>query len=519
LTPSQAARSPGQRTLRTWSAPARGAVALAAAACLAGCVSAPPVNPPSLPDTPAYKEAPPGWIAAAPADTLERGPWWQLFGDPVLDDLAQRVEVSNQNIAAAVAAYEQAQALERQGWAVAFPSLTLGGGATRSGGGSRSQSTVTTTGGGIGTTTTSGNNGTGNRYQLSVGASWTPDVWGRLRLAASAEEAQAQATAADLAGARLSAVGTMVADYLNLRETDAEAALLRDTIAAYAQALTITQNRYAAGIAPKTDVLQAQTQLASARADLAGLERTRAQLEHAIAVLVGEPPARFNLAPAPWRGDVVPAVPAGVPSALLQRRPDVAAAERQVAAANAQIGVARTGYFPDFTLNASDGFSANEIGNLLKSSANVWSLGLSFAQTLFDAGATGAKVDQARAAWRQAVAQYRQTALSAFQAVEDQLAAARVLEQQQALRREASQAADLSEAQVMNRYRAGQVDYTEVVTAQVTAWNARRALMQATVARQTAAVSLIQALGGGWDAGQAPQLSAASAAPRAAQKP
>jgi NodT family efflux transporter outer membrane factor (OMF) lipoprotein len=475
-------------------------LALAVAAVLAaGCANAPPDQAPSLPDTPAYKEAPPGWMAAAPADTLERGPWWQLCGDPTLNALAQRVEVSNQNIAAAVAAYEQAGALVREDRAALFPALSLSAGATRGGGSGRSASAVTGGGGAVGgSDATAAGGGSSNRYQLGVGASWTPDVWGRLRNTASAASARAQASAADLAAARLSAVGELASDYLNLRETDAEAALLRDTIGAYRKSLQITRNRYAAGIAPKTDVLQAQTQLASAQADLAGLERTRAQLEHAIAVLVGEPPARFALAPQPWRDDVVPAVPVSVPSALLQRRPDIAAAERQVAAANAQIGVARSGYFPEFSLSASDGFSAGELGRLLQASANTWSLGLSVAQTLFDAGATSARVDEARAAWRQAVAQYRQTALAAFQGVEDGLAAARVLEQQQALRRDASQAADQVQAQVLNRYQAGQVGYTDVVTAQVSAWNARRALLQATVARQTAAVALIQALGGGW---------------------
>jgi NodT family efflux transporter outer membrane factor (OMF) lipoprotein len=459
------------------------APSLLAALLLAGCAAGPAYRTPEAPTAAAFKETPPGWIAAAPADALDRGPWWTLFGDETLNQLAQRVQMSNQNIAAAAAAYEQARALVREQRAALFPSVSLDGGATRSGGGSSSNT---------------GSSGRGTRYQVSLGASWEPDVWGRLRASASAAGARAEASAADLASARLSATGELAADYLNLRETDAESALLRDTIAAYERSLQIAQNRYAAGVAPKSDVLQAQTQLAGARADLAGLERQRAQLEHAIAVLVGEAPANFSLAPAAWNGDAVPAVPVGLPSALLQRRPDIAAAERGVAAANAQIGVARAGYFPSFALSASDGSSASRLADLLKSSANVWSLGLSVAQTIFDAGATRARVDEARAAWQQATAQYRQTVLAAFQDVEDQLVAARVLEQQQALRREASQAADQAEQQVVNRYRAGQVGYSEVVSAQVTAWSARRALVQATVARQTAAVALIQSLGGGW---------------------
>jgi NodT family efflux transporter outer membrane factor (OMF) lipoprotein len=255
------------------------------------------------------------------------------------------------------------------------------------------------------------------------------------------------------------------------------------------------------GVAQKSDVLQAQTQLANARADLAQLQRQRAQAEHAIAVLVGDSPSRFSLAPAPWDASRVPAVPVGLPSTLLLRRPDVAAAERQVAAANAQIGVARAAYFPNFTLNASDSSSASRIADLLKSSANVWSLGVSVAQVLFDAGAGSARVDEAKAAWQQASAQYRQTALQALQAVEDQLVAARTLEEQQALQREASQAADQTEAEMMNRYRAGLVSYSEVVQAQASALSARRALLQAGASRQTAAVALIQALGGGWTSG------------------
>ncbi len=460
------------------------APSLLAALLLAGCAAGPIYRTPEAPAAAAFKETPPGWIAAAPADALDRGSWWTLFGDETLNQLAQRVQVSNQNIAAAAAAYEQARALVREQRAALFPSVSLDGGATRSGGSGSN----------------AGSSSRGTRYQVSLGASWEPDVWGRLRGSASAAGARAEASAADLASARLSATGELAANYLNLRETDAESSLLRDTIAAYERSLQIAQNRYAAGVAPKSDVLQAQTQLASARAELAGLERQRAQLEHAIAVLVGEAPANFSLAPAAWNGDTVPAVPVGLPSALLQRRPDIAAAERAVAAANAQIGVARAGYFPSFALSASDGSSASRLADLLKSSANVWSLGLSVAQTIFDAGATRARVDEARAAWQQATAQYRQTVLTAFQDVEDQLVATRVLEQQQALRREASQAADQTEQQVSNRYRAGQVSYSEVVSAQVTAWSARRALVQATVARQTAAVALIQALGGGWTA-------------------
>jgi len=457
----------------------------AALACLlAGCSHLPPNQVPDAPSSAGFKETPPGWVSAAPADTLERGPWWQLFGDPALDTLVPRIEVSNQNVASAAAAYAQARALVREQRASLFPALSLDGGVTRSGGRASTSASA------------------GTRYQLGLGASWEPDVWGRVSGGVDAAGARAQASAADLAAARLSAQGEFVTDYLSLRETDAEMALLRSTIEGYERSLQIAKNRYDAGVAPKSDLLQAQTQLATAQAELAGLEQQRAQLEHAMAVLSGEAPANFTLPPGDWKSTTVPAVPPGVPSTLLQRRPDIAAAERRVAAANSQIGVARAAFFPALTLSGNYGLGAASLGNLFSASAASWSLGLSLAQTLFDAGARSARVDEARAAWEQTVAQYRQTVLGAFQNVEDQLAVARVLEQQQALRRQASEAADQTEQQVLNRYREGQVSYTEVVTAQVTALNARRALLQVAASRQTAAVALIQALGGGWHAAQ-----------------
>jgi NodT family efflux transporter outer membrane factor (OMF) lipoprotein len=458
---------------------------LFAAAVLAllvsGCAVGPDYQRPATPDVSSFKEAE-GWVPAAPADALERGPWWSMFGDPVLDQLAARVEVSNQNVAIAVAAYAQARALVRDQRASLFPSVTLDGKGNRSGSG--------------------GNNGSvNNNYQLSLGGSWEPDVWGRLGRAVDGATAGAQASAADLASARLSAQGELAVNYLSLRQTDAQKALLEGTIAGYRRALEITQNRYTAGIAAQTDVLQAQTQLANAQAEAAGLQRQRAQLEHAIAVLVGEAPGNFTLAPAAWN-PVVPEVPVGVPSTLLQRRPDIAAAERRVAVANEQIGIAKSAYYPQLNLSASYGLGASRVADLFQASSSVWAMGLSAAQVLFNAGATGARVEGSEAAHAQAVARYRQTVLAAFQGVEDQLAATRVLLAQQALRRQASTAADQVEQQVLNRYRSGQVSYTEVITAQATALNARRALVQAMADRQTTAVALIQSLGGGWQAGQ-----------------
>jgi NodT family efflux transporter outer membrane factor (OMF) lipoprotein len=454
---------------------------LLAAALAAGCASLPGGDTPVAPMQAAYKEAPPGWTDARPLDAIERGAWWTVFNDAELDAMAERVQVDNQNIAAAAAAVAQAQGAYRESRAGLFPSVGLSGGATRSGGEGASSS---------------GSGGGGTRFQASVGASWEPDLWGRLRGGASAAASRAQASEADLASARLSALGQLAGNYFKLRDTDIEAALLRETVDGYQRVVQITQNRYDAGVAPKSDLLQAQTQLANAQADLATLQQDRAQLEHALAVLQGLPPAQFSLAPRTAALPQPPRVPLGVPSTLLQRRPDIAAAQRRVAAANAQIGVARAGYFPSLSLSASTGGSAARLADLF--SANVWSLGLSIAQVVFDAGATGARVDQARAGWEQAVAQYRQTVLGAFQDVEDQLATLKALQQQQALREQAAQAATLTEQQVFNRYRAGQVSFSEVVQAQVTALSARRALAALAASRQVATVALIQALGGGW---------------------
>jgi NodT family efflux transporter outer membrane factor (OMF) lipoprotein len=452
-------------------------LAVSLALALSACAIGPAYQRPSTADISQFKEAE-GWVAATPADGLERSPWWTLFEDPVLDDLQVRVVVSNQNIAAAVAAYDQARALVREQRAALFPSVTLSGSGTRSG--------------------TAGSSGrVANNFQLGIGGSWEPDVWGRLGSAAQGASATAQASAADLAAARLSIQGELAVNYLSLRQTDAQQVLLQTTLAGYQRAVEITQNRYTAGIAAKTDILQAQTTLANTQAENLGLIRQRAQLEHAIAVLVGQAPANFSLPPVAWN-PVVPLVPAGLASTLLERRPDIAAAERRVAAANTQIGIAKSAYFPSFSLSASTGVGASRVADLFTASSSVWALGLSAAQVLFNAGATGARVDAAAAAHAQAVARYRQTVLVAFQDVEDQLAASRVLSGQQALRRQAATSADQVEEQVLNRYRSGQVAYGEVIAAQATALSARRALVQATVDRQTTAVALIQSIGGGW---------------------
>jgi NodT family efflux transporter outer membrane factor (OMF) lipoprotein len=451
-----------------------GLLALSLAACAVGpkYEAPPPVDTPS-----AFKQGQGEWIRAVPADTLERGPWWQLFNDPVLDELAGRVEVSNNSIAAAVAAYNQARALVAEQRSSLFPTVALDSGANRSGARNGPERTS---------------------YQVDIGASWEPDLWGRLRRTVETARAGEQASAADLAAARLSVQGELAANYFGLRELDAQLALLGQTLTGYERTLQIATNRYNAGVAARTDVLQAETQRANTRAELLGLQRQRAQLEHAIAVLVGQAPANFSVKAEPRWPISVPDIPLEVPSTVLQRRPDIAAAERRVAQANEQIGVAQSARYPSLRLSGSAGVGAAAIGDLFSASALVWALGSSLAQTIFDAGAIGARVERSRAAFEQAAAQYRQTVLAAFQDVEDQLVAARILGQQLALREQAARSADLVEQQVLNRYQAGQVSFTEVINAQVTAQNARRNLVQLQSDRQVAAVALIQSLGGGW---------------------
>jgi len=460
--------------------PKTAAGVLALALLTSACAVGPNYVVPTTAVAPLTFKAPTGWSVATPGDSLDRGDWWTLFGDPVLNDLATRAETANQTVAAAEASYRGARAATRETRSSLFPTVDLNGSGARSGG--------------------DGSTGDSESYQVGIGASWEPDLWGRIRRSVESSNAQAEASAADLASARLSIQGELAANYLNLRETDAETAILNQTIAAYERALTITRNRYDAKVAPRVDVLQAQSQLATARSTLVGLERTRATYENAIAVLVGENPSQFTLAAVSDWAPVVPDVPLGVPSEILQRRPDIASAERAVAAANATIGVQQAAFFPTLSLTGSADSSTSSLGDLFSASTNVWSLGLGLAETVFDAGARGARVAQARASYDGTVATYRQTVLTAFQDVENQLTATGVLTRQYALLREASGAADQTEAAVLNQYRAGLVAYTDVVTAQTSALSARRNLLQAGVDRQTTAVALIQALGGGWTA-------------------
>ena len=480
-----------------------------AALALTACTVGPNYRRPADATPPAFKEtAGVDWTPAAPGDALDKGAWWTVFGDPALDALCARIDVSNQNVAAAAAAYDQARALVREARAGFFPTVSATPSVSHSGGGG-SNGTIVTTGAtgttgttGTGTTGTTGGtsfgtSGNSTRYSLTGSASWEPDLWGSVRRSVEQAKGTAAATAADLANARLSAQSELATDFLQVRALDAEIALAGETETSYERSLQITLNRYAAGVAAKTDVLQAQTLVASTRGDLAELVRQREVLEHAVAVLAGQAPATFAIAPVKWH-PVVPAVPLELPSTLLERRPDIAGAERRVAAANAGIGVQVAGYYPNLALTGSVGQSASTLGNLFSGSAFLWSVGASLAQTVFNGGLTSARVAAARATWNQSVATYRQTVLAALEDVEDQLAGTRQLAVTTALRQAASQAADETERLTLNQYLAGQVDYTTVVTVQTTALTARRTLVTAAMTQQTTSVALVRSLGGSW---------------------
>ena len=472
--------------------------ALAAVAALSACEVGPNYRRPATPTPATYKEAQ-GWAPARPSDAADRADWWTVFGDPVLNDLEQRVEVSNQNLAAAEAAYRQARALVSQQRAALFPTVSLTGSANVSGvGGGGTTGTGTTGVGG-------GRSGTSQNYRLELGATWEPDIWGRIRRTIEIATANAQASAADLANARLSAQTEVAVDYIQLRQLDEEKRILDDTVAAYAKSLTITQNKYNAGTVAKSDVLQAQTQLDNTRANDTDLAQQRAKLEHAIAILTGRAPAEVTIEPAAWTLTPVD-IPPGLPSTLLERRPDIAAAERKTAAASANIGVATSAYYPTLDLSGSGGTAAAKIGQLFTASSLIWALGATAAETLLDFGARHAQVQQARAAFDVATANYRQTVLTAFGQVEDNLAAQRVLAAEQADRRAAMAASDEALKIVENQYRAGTVDYTSVVVAQATALGAHNSELAIEAGRLTTTVDLIAALGGGWNAGADPNV-------------
>jgi NodT family efflux transporter outer membrane factor (OMF) lipoprotein len=478
------------------TAVSRGVLCACAFSLLTACAIGPNYHRPVMGPSEGFKEVG-DWKPSEPSDALNRGPWWQIFNDDVLSALEAQVEVNNENVKAAAASYEQALALLSQARAGYWPTVSVEASRTR---------TVTGSGAGVGPTGATAGFGTVfGRPQTtnSVGlrGDWTIDVWGQIRRNVESSRASAQASQATLAGAKLSAQAALATAYFQLRVQDQLQVILGDIVSAQEESLKITQNRYRVGVAAKADVVSAQTQLLSSQSEQISAQIPRATLEHAIAVLLGQEPSKFSQSPAPVRMDV-PTVPPGIPSELLERRPDIAEAERQVAAANAQIGVAETAFFPTLTLTGSDDYTGSTISKLIRASNRVWSIGPALAETIFDAGLRRAQVKQAKAGYQLSVDNYRQTVLTGFQNVEDELVTLRVLEKQAAVENEAVKAAREAETLTLNQYKAGTVPYSSVISAQTARLNAEQTALSVLSNRLSASVALIQDLGGGWDASQ-----------------
>lgn len=452
---------------------------------LAGCAVSPDYERPSAPASESFRETPPGWKEAQPSDEIARGRWWAIFGDAELDRLVERIDAGNFTLAAAAARQRQAVAAVKIARSGLFPGVDADLSVTRSRSPTGSAGGVTP-----GRITTS--------RSIGLGATWEVDLWGRVRREVEAASADAQASAGDLASARLSLQAELATNYFALRALDEQRKLFEDTVAAYRTSLELTNNRYNAGVAARADVVQADAQLKSALAQSVDFGVQRAQLEHAIAVLTGVPPSQFAIPARTQYGAVLPVLPPGMPSELLERRPDIAAAERRVAAANADIGIARSAYFPSLILNASFGFRSTDAGTWLTAPARFWSLGPALALTVFDAGRRGAISDQALAAYDATVADYRQTVLVALAEVEDNLAALRVLAQEAQLQQDALDAARQSLQLTLNQYKAGTVSFLNVVVAQAALLAEQRASVQILNRRLAATVGLVRALGGGW---------------------
>jgi NodT family efflux transporter outer membrane factor (OMF) lipoprotein len=441
---------------------------------LAGCAVGPDYAVPGVNVGQQYENQQ-GWVRAQP-DAVLRTDWWVLFDDPLLNGLMDEVLVNNQTIARFEAQYRQAQALLRESEAQFFPSVNANAGFTRSG---------------------SGSEGVSQQYRLAGTVSWEPDLWGRIRRSVEAESARLQASEAELAGTRLSVQSTLAQTYFRLRSFDAELRLYEQTVQAYRRSLQTTENRFSAGVAAQLDIESARVQLNNALTQQQALRRQRAQLENAIAVLLGKPPSQFAL-PSDPVSITVPDIPAGLPSGLLQRRPDIASAERQVAAANAQIGVAQSAWFPDLVLSAEGGFRSGQWAQWLSAPFSFWSLGPALAMTVFDGGAREAQIEQARAGYEAQVAAYRQTVLTALREVEDYLVDLNSLAREQESQQRALTAARESLRLTFNQYNAGLIDYLSVVQVETTSLAAERASLSLSADRLIAAVQLIAALGGGW---------------------
>jgi NodT family efflux transporter outer membrane factor (OMF) lipoprotein len=455
-----------------------------------GCAIGPKYQVPVVTQTPvAYKEIAENdtWKMATPSDTLIKGNWWEIFGDPQLNKLEELVDINNQNVKQAEANFRQARAIVAANHANYYPTIGSTPGITQSD---------------VGQQAGHGLSGTSSTFSLPFTASWEPDLWGRVRLSVQNAVDNAQASAATLENARLSAQALLATDYFLIAGADMQQEVLKKTIAEYQKNLTLTENRFKGGVASQSDVTLAQTQLLGAEAQSTDLRITRAQDEHAIAVLTGQAPSMVEIAE--LKMTPPPPIPAAVPSVLLQRRPDIAINERQVAAANANIGIAQTAYYPTLTLSASAGFLSPTLQSLFTWAARTWSAGPSLSETLFDFGRRGAQVENARAAYDSTVAAYRQTVLSAFQEVEDDLASLRYLAEEADQQARAVAAAEKSLALELDRYKAGTDSYLNVITTEEIALGDEQTAVTILQRRMVAAVDLVKAVGGGWDASTLP---------------
>jgi len=465
---------------------------------LCGCTTAPAYVRPALEVPAAYKEAraqqsamPENWKPGQPQDIDASKAWWGSYNDPLLSDLILQVSISNQSLAEAQARFRQAQALVNTARAGFYPGVGANIVSTRSGAGQRTTQNLLP-----GATTTS-QAGSRTSNTLNLSADWEIDLWGRIQRTVESQEAQAQASVADLEAARLSAQAEVAQNYFSLRSIDTQKQLLERTLLDYERSVTLTQNQYNAGIIAKSDLILAQTQLKSTQAQAVDLDLRRAELEHAIALLIGKTPSELSI-PQAALSATIPVVPIMLPSELLERRPDVAAAERRVAAANADIGVARSAYFPRLLLSASGGAQSSGLANLLSLPNRFWSLGPAFAATLLDGGRRRAEVEQTEAAYDATAAAYRQTVLNGFREVEDHLAALRILEKEAQVQQEAVVLTRRSVELSNNQYKAGIVTYLNVIQIQENALNSERLALEILTRRLMASVLLIKALGGGW---------------------
>jgi NodT family efflux transporter outer membrane factor (OMF) lipoprotein len=469
---------------------------------LVGCMVGPKYVKPTVPMTSNFKEQPPdsfkdvdGWKPAQPSDQALRGNWWEIFGDPQLNALEEELTLSNQNLKVSEARLRQARSMIRFNRASLAPTIST----------APSIASVRNSANQPYFPTSLANNGTG-AFSLPFDLSYEVDLWGRIRRTVSASREEAQASAADLQTANLSLHSELAVDYFELRSADMQKQLLDDTVTAYTDALKLTRDRFDGGAAPKSDVAQAQTQLDGAQVQDTDVTVIRAQFEHAIATLIGKPPAEFSIPPAPQLKLQLPVVPAGLPATLLERRPDIAAGERRVAEANDQIGIARAAFFPTLVLGATGGFEGTSITNWLTWPSRMWAVGPQMSQTIFDAGRRRAVSESATANYDGTVAAYRQTTLTAFQEVEDNLAALRILEKEAQQQQHATASAKESLQLFTDRYEGGVDNYLQVITAQTVALTNERNEIDITRRRMDASVLLVKAIGGGWDVTQLPKL-------------